>query len=322
METKTQPIIFNKSFDLIFIKFPIVFPILYGIFLFSFPSYENILIFVALLIFAEPHFGATWPLFLNKENFSEIKSKKIRYIYMPLLIIFLCLAGFFYANALFLLIFFAVNMFHVTRQSYGICKLYKNSENELFYQEKVIYLTNIIFFTIGILRFYIPIINEDNIFIINMFILFSLLTIFLIYFLKFKNTENFLTFVTGCIIFYPICFVDKPIHGIVMGVLMHYTQYISLTYKVYNGRNLKKLEKQVDNIKLFSAKNLYFLMVILFYGFVMAVLSTFSSFGYETLKYLIVVPLTGQFLHFYLDAFLWKFSEKHNRDNTLKHLYN
>ena len=322
METKTQPIIFNKSFDLFLIKFPIVFPIIYGIFLFSFPSYENILIFVALLFFAEPHFGATWPLFLNKENIPEIKSKKIRYIYMPLMIIFLCLVGFFYANAFFLLIFFAVNIFHVARQSYGICRLYTNSENELFYQEKIIYLINIIFFIIGILRFYIPIINDNNIFIVNIFISVLLIATFFIYFLKFKNIENFLTFVTGCIIFYPICFVDKPIHGIVMGVLMHYTQYISLTYKVYSGRNLEKSQKQVGRIKLFSIKNLYFLFIILFYGCVMAVLSVFNSFGFETLKYLIVVPLTGQFLHFYLDAFLWKGSEKHNRDNTLKHLYN
>ena len=47
-----------------------------------------------------------------------------------------------------------------------------------------------------------------------------------------ENIENFLTFVTGVIIFLPVCFVDKPIHAIVMGVTMHYTQYLVLTYKI------------------------------------------------------------------------------------------
>ena len=319
MEIKKQTQIFNKNFDLIFIKFPIVFPIIYGLFLFTFPNYENILIFFALMLFAEPHFGATWPFFLNKENIEEIKNKKIRYIYIPILIVFLSIAGFFYANAFFLLIFFAVNIFHVTRQSYGICKLYKNNEEELIYQEKIIYFVNTIFFIIGILRFYLPVIGQESILAMNIIILILLFLVFLIYFIKFKNIENFLTLITGSIIFFPICFVDKPIHGIVMGVLMHYTQYLSLTYKVYNGRNSNQLEK---NNKIFNVKNLYFLIIIFFYGFIMAVFSSYSNSVDLAFKSLIVIPLIGQFLHFYLDAFLWKFSEKHNREKTLKYLYN
>ena len=38
------------------------------------------------------------------------------------------------------------------------------------------------------------------------------------------------------------------------------------------------------------------------------------------LKNLIIIPILGQMIHFYLDSQLWKFSEKHNRDNTLLHL--
>ena len=319
MEIKKQTQIFNKNFDLIFIKFPIIFPIIYGLFLFTLPNYENILIFVTLMLFAEPHFGATWLFFLNKENIEEIKNKKIRYIYIPILIVFLSIAGFFYANAFFLLIFFAVNIFHVTRQSYGICKLYKNDEEELIYQEKIIYFFNTIFFIIGILRFYLPVIGQESILVMNIIILILLFLVFLIYFIKFKNIENFLTLITGSIIFFPICFVDKPIHGIVMGVLMHYTQYLSLTFKVYNGRNSTQLEK---NNKIFNMKNLYFLIIIFFYGFIMAIFSSYSNSVDLAFKSLIVIPLIGQFLHFYLDAFLWRFSERHNRENTLKYLYN
>ena len=318
MELQNQRIIFNRYFDLYFIKFPIIFPLIYGVALYSFPQYENIIIFIALLTLAEPHFGATWPFFLDKKNIEEIKNKKIRYIYVPFLIAILSLFGFFYYNSIFLLIFFAVNMFHVTRQSYGICKLYKKNEIELKFQEIFIYSINLIFFIIGILRFYIPIINEENIFTVNLVILILLFFLFLFYYLKFKNIENLLTFVTGAIIFLPICFVEKPIHGIVMGVLMHYTQYLALTYKIYDKRNSTELTIQPIKTGL---KNFKFFLTIIFYGFIMAILSSFTNIGDQSFKFLIVIPLFGQMLHFYLDSYLWKFSEKHNREVTLKHLY-
>ena len=72
--------ILSKKLDLLFIKFPIIFPIIYGLGLYIFSNYENFIIFVSLLLLAEPHFGATWPFFLDKRNFVEINNKKIIYI--------------------------------------------------------------------------------------------------------------------------------------------------------------------------------------------------------------------------------------------------
>ena len=54
----------------------------------------------------------------------------------------------------------------------------------------------------------------------------------------------------------------------------------------------------------------------------MTLLSAGSSGSNELFKSLLVIPITGQILHFYLDAYLWKFSIKHNREVTLKHIYN
>ena len=321
MNGQTQKQIINKNFDLVFIKFPIIFPIIYGLILFTFPQYENILIFVTLLILAEPHFGATWPFFLNKSNFSEIKNNKIKYIVAPVAIVIFSLIGFFYANYLFLLFFFALNLFHVTRQSFGICKLYKNDEKELWYQEKLIYLFNFLFFLIGILRFYFPIINEENILIINIIILCLLLLTFIFYFIKFRNIENFLTLVTGIIIFLPVCFVDKPIHGIVMGVTMHYTQYLALTYKICSKRRSEKPIVKKDKFNFFGIKNYNFILIIFSYGLIMSLLSTGTNNSNEIFKSLIIIPIIGQILHFHLDAFLWRFSKKHNREVTLKYIY-
>ena len=114
----------SKTSQLIFVKFPIIFPILYGLSLFFFPYFEKEIILVTILILAETHFGATWPFFVNKVNHPYLKEKKKELIFIPIIITILSLVGFIYIKNFFLLIFFAVNLYHVTRQGFGVCKLY------------------------------------------------------------------------------------------------------------------------------------------------------------------------------------------------------
>ena len=59
---------------------------------------------------------------------------------------------------------------------------------------------------------------------------------------------------------------------------------------------------------------------IIAYSIVMSVLSIFGKNDSEFLSSLIIIPITGQMLHFYLDSQLWKFSEQHNRENILRYL--
>ena len=44
------------------------------------------------------------------------------------------------------------------------------------------------------------------------------------------------------------------------------------------------------------------------------------KYNSELIKNLIVIPITAQILHFYLDSKLWKFSESHNRSAVLHYL--
>ena len=123
--------------------------------------------------------------------------------------------------------------------------------------------------------------------------------------------------VTGILIFYPVCFVSNPVHAIIMGVTMHYSQYLYLTNKVINRREIESQNFVKSN--LFKYK---FVLTILVYSIIMSVLSIFGKNDSETLSSLIIIPITGQMLHFYLDSQLWKFSESHNRENILKYLVN
>ena len=306
--------------ELLYIKFPIVFPLLYGFILFTFPQFETHLIILTIFLLAETHFGATWPFFLDKVNFDHIISKKIAFIAIPIIIVFLCLISFVLMRDLFLLIFFAANMYHVTRQSWGVCNLYCKDKIENKFQENFLYIINIFFFFVAFFRFYYPIINDEIIFKFNVFVFLALGALFIYYLMRFKYSENFLTFVTGCLIFYPTCFVNNPVHAIIMGVTMHYTQYLYLTHKVYIKRN-----NQADQHGRHNFKNKFFnkyIITIFIYASIMAVFSTFGKLNDDFLKALIIIPITGQMLHFYLDSQLWKFSEKHNRENILKHILN
>jgi len=305
--------ILNKHYDLLFLKFPIYIPLIYGIILYTFPNLEFALVFFTLLLLAEPHFGATWPFFLNQINKTKIFSQKIYFIYLPILIILFSILFYFLFNYFFLLIFFAVNVFHVTRQSYGISKLFVKDNNELKYQMYAIYAAGCFFFIVGILRFYMNMINIENIFSFNLAVVSIFFIFFIYYILRFRFTENALLLFTGVVIFYPICFVEIPIHGIVMGVTMHYIQYLAVTYKVVSKR-----KQFLDNFKV--GINFNYVFIVLSYGVVMASLSFSNKLDNDFFKILLVVPLVGQMLHFYLDALLWRFSDKHNREVTLKFL--
>lgn len=297
----------NLEFNLV--KFPIIFPLIYGGILYLLPGLETYLIFFTILLLAETHFGATWPFFLNSANTKFIKENRLTLISFPIIIATASLIGFLFLKPTFLLIFFAINMYHVTRQSFGVCKLYTKEISQIKYQENFIYIFNFTFFLIGFFRFYFPIIDTNFIFTLNIIIVILIFITLIIYSFKYKLSDSFYTFITGILIFYPICFVANPVHAIIMGVTMHYTQYLYLTHKVFKGRHQDKI---------IQISNSTYIVVISIYALVMAILSLFGKSSNEILNFLIIIPIIGQMLHFYLDSQLWKFSKSHNRDNTLK----
>ncbi len=304
-------ILFKK--EVMLVKFPIIFPLIYIFILYTFPSFETQLVFITILLLAETHFGATWPFFLNKVNLTYISQNKLSLVFTPLILTLFCVVGFFYFKNFFLLIFFAANVYHVTRQSFGIMNLYTKNIEEKKYYSNTIYIFNFIFFLIAFFRFYIPIIENNNLLLLNLLIIILMLISITPQIKKFGYSENTLTLITGVLIFYPVCFVSNPVHAIIMGVTMHYSQYLFLTSKVMNKRSKEDTAHKKNYLTSFW-------VVVGVYAIIMSVLSIFGKNDSEFLKNLIFIPITGQMLHFYLDSQLWKFSVEHNRNNILRHL--
>ncbi len=300
--------IISKNIDFFFIKFPIVFPVIYFFLLNTLPEYEIYLIAITILLLAEPHFGATWLLYFNKTNKNHLLENKYYLIYFPIFIVFFTFSGFFLFKEITLLIFYAANIFHVTRQSVGISNFYKLNMLDINLQKNIIYFFNFLFFVIGYLRFYVPVITE--VFILNCIILLLILICSLFYFYRLKSIGNFFTMLSGIIIFYPICFVSNPIHAILMGVTIHYSQYLIFSYKVKKGRDNEA--KKTSNYSFFTS--------LIFYSIIMTIFTLLNKTDDILFSNLIIVPICAQMLHFYIDSHLWRFSIKHNRDNVLKHL--
>ncbi len=303
-------IIHNHIIDFYFIKFPIIFPLLYFLSLNLFPQFDNLIILLTLIFLAEPHFGATWPFLLHSINTRKLLKDKFYYIYIPLIIIFFSIISFFLFKNLLYLIFYLANFYHVTRQSSGISKLFINNKSSSLvnFQTYAIYSFGILFMLVGIIRFQLVNLFELNLIYLNLFVIILIFLTLTLYFFKFRSLDNISLLITGILIFYPICFVDAPIHAIIMGVTMHYSQYIFLTYKINNKRNLITKEKPKFN----------FLFVIFLYGLIMGLFGMTTTISNYNIHYLILIPLTGQLLHFYYDSLLWKFSDAHNREVTLK----
>lgn len=57
--------IISQRLDFFLIKFPIIFPLIYYLLISLFPDYEIYIIFLTILLLAEPHFGATLPHFFS-----------------------------------------------------------------------------------------------------------------------------------------------------------------------------------------------------------------------------------------------------------------
>ena len=62
------------------------------------------------------------------------------------------------------------------------------------------------------------------------------------------------------------------------------------------------------------------LFLVVLYSINMTTLSYFGKVDFQFLKNLILIPIIGQMLHFFIDSQIWKFSDPYIRKKVLKYL--
>ncbi|CAE19701.1 hypothetical protein PMM1242 [Prochlorococcus marinus subsp. pastoris str. CCMP1986] len=320
MSSSSQQIL-NNRFDLSLIYLPLWFPIIYLLTVTNVPSLASICFVFSLFLFAETHFASTWLFFFDVQNKYWIKQNLYKLIVLPIYIGIAILGIWFFNPQVVLLLHYLASGYHVTKQSIGISKLPKKTGTNF---RLIIYFFSFGFLATGLVKPGIL----NNLFMENKYIFNSFLVIiFLLYlFLVFlstkikyiKNINYFSSLITGIIIYLPILFFKDLSTATAVGVGMHWIQYISIIGLIYFRKTSVNYKNIKDLLNSFEFKSR--LLFILIYALVMTIFAfigvTSANNSNNSFNLFYLIPIIFQLYHFYIDGFIWKFSDPHIR-NTI-----
>lgn len=307
-----KTLIRNSFFELNFIIFPIWIGVFYIVLRFFIPIDPKISFFIFFFIFGETHFASTYLFYLDKKNWNYIKKKANFLIYLPIILLIVYLVIGLIDLSLAILIGAAFSGYHVTQQSVGIQKIYAEKKNNFYIY--LTYISSLLCLFFGFLRFYypsaqnqfnLPQLNLNLDYCIALIIFFGVITL-----TEKTNYKKKLTNLTGVLIYFPYLIVENQYDAIVIGVGAHWCQYLAINYKIYFFR------EKVNNFKTF----LFFFIII--YALLMATLGVGVFFDKNFFSLIVLVPLCNQFFHYYIDMFIWKFSDDHLKNVILRKLIN
>lgn len=315
----SKSITYLRKLDDLLLFSPYWFPLIYLLILINFPSLSKLILALSLFLFAETHFASTWIFFFDKNNWQWIKENYYEIILIPLfgVLIFSVIWNINYQSIL--LLHYLASGWHVTRQSIGILKL---SDYNSKLKISLIYIFSGIFLSIGLTK---PGLLSGLIDPLQFnIIVFLIIAIYL--FFNFSNSklkENidiFTPLLTGILIYVPLLFIKDLASALAIGVGMHWIQYLALIWTI-------KLRKENINFKepLFSLKKIFPSILFIFcYSFTMTYftlngLSSIDSIN-KKISVLYFIPILFQLFHFYIDGFIWKFSDPHIKKNILPYI--
>ena len=312
----------NKLLDNLLVNFPLWFPIVYIFLALNFPSFSKILFISSLFLFAETHFASTWLFFFDKENWSWVRLNFYKVVFIPSYILILTIIAWFFSPSFIILTHYIASGWHVTRQSAGIMKLY-GVKTKIY--TWIVYFVSFLCLSIGIKQ---PglLASTINIGAINILIGISFIIYLLILYLnKLGRLSNILVnslpVLTGIFIYLPILFFKDLYTATAIGVGMHWCQYMALTFSYY----FRKKNSLSTHQNYSSNSNSSRLLFIVFYSLLMTTLAVIGMPNINTensqYSFLYLIPLLFQFYHFYVDGYIWKFSDPHIKQSVLRYLY-
>ena len=320
----TNHFVIGRIYDLLLICFPFWIPLSYFTLISYFPNNNSLIFFIYLFILGETHFAATWLFFIYPNNRKWVLQNRYWSLFIPFLIIIALIVIAIKSIEVVLLFILIYNLFHVTRQSIGIIKIYSTRKVNLSVELAYIYIINILCAIVGLCRFIIPI----NLIIMNRtiisitIILFACTYLLLIIFRirKFVSLHFLGSLITGTLLYLPLLFANTIQDAFAMGVGMHYSQYLALVIPI----NIRRLNANIDNINnnLINDIDIHKILVkIIIYLVCYSSVMLFFTFSKKYENYYYLIPVFFQLAHFYVDGFIWRFSEDHIRKNIGRYLF-
>lgn len=322
MKLAVRNITSNLFLDNFLINFPLWFPLCYIFLALNFPNYRNLLFIFTLFLFAETHFASTWLFFFDRQNWFWVKNNLYQFFVLPIYCFILICLTWFFSPSLVIVLHYLASGWHVTKQSTGILKIY--GANQRIYQFLVYFFS---FSCLGIGLNSPGILSRSlNSASINLYLMFFLIIYISILLLSLygklsKKIIVLFPVITGLLIYIPILFFENLAIATAVGVGMHWCQYIAIMWSMYFRKNKKNSKiNPVKNIKNVSRVSFVFI-----YAFIMTVLAVLGmpdfKNGSSQYSYLYLIPLLFQLYHFYIDGFIWKFSDPHIKKSVLPYIF-
>ena len=323
-----EKIIVSRRIDYIFFIFPIWVPILIILFSSTLNTDDRIIAFVFLAIVGESHFAATL-FFFSKKNRDYILRNRLWFIYIPIILVILNTVLFLWNVVVTLVIASLMSAYHVTRQSIGINRLYSRRNKKLEY---MIYLSSAwfvfygglkLFQNLNLVRFLPKLVESNYLNIMDgfrnlsyFFILFLVIFIF-IKFQKDKtlggtNIKQTLVLIVGVFMYSPYLFFD-PVLASVLGVSIHWIQYLFLTSTIY----FRNTDNWQFNKFIPQHKTLIFFLILT----LIISVGDFSRTVNNLITFSLIIPLNLQLLHYFYDGIIWRASDPYLNENIFKKIF-
>ena len=319
--------IINKKLDDLLIYAPLWFPLIFIFLLTNFSSFNKYFLVGSLFIFAETHFASTWIILINKENIPWIKKNFYEFFILPIFVIVILISIWFFVPGAILIIHYLASGWHVTKQSIGISKL---SNNGNVVNQLIIYAFSFSCLLIGLIK---P--GILSILLTRNFLNISLLIFTFFYFMLLKNSSRLrffhiikknLSIITGSIIYLPLLFINNIPIALAIGVGMHWIQYLTIV-SIINFRKINITLNKNENLKYSKNNKNIFLSIsfIIFYSLIMTIFTLIGipieNENEQVFSLFYLIPIIFQMYHFYIDGYIWRFSDIHVRENILPFLY-
>ena len=318
----------NPLLDWIFIVCPIWIGATYFISVKVLPEQRPFIFFIYLFFLGESHFGVTWLFIKNKSNRKWLLERKTTFVAIPLLLIISFVFLGIYSLRLAVYLLSLVSFFHITRQSIGLFKIYADRPTK--HDESFIYFSTVFWATISFYRFIVaPFFAERFAFYSNhqttLEILISTIgflgiAVFLLMIFfrqrRHKNALGSASLAVSLLMFAPLGFVKYIQDATIIGVGIHWCQYLALNFKLYISNNGSAKRLRTTFYTQYALITFVFL-----YGFVMAGVLTGLGSEFSSNSLWILIPLVFEMGHFYIDAFIWKFSNPYIRETVGRKLF-
>ena len=102
---------------------------------------------------------------------------------------------------------------------------------------------------------------------------------------------------------------------------MHWCQYIAIMWSIHFRKNRNLIsDKRLNKRKNYSVILFVFLYSTIMTGLAVKGMPDFNI-KESQYSYLYLIPLLFQLYHFYIDGFIWKFSDPHIKKNVLPFIF-